>query len=47
MNLHFNTTTLAAVHGKGMGAEQEVSQETVAVIQAKEVSGSDQGDENR
>lgn len=30
-----------------MWAEQEVSQETVAVIQAKEDSGSDQGDENR
>lgn len=47
MNLHCNTISLAAVPWKGMGAEQQVSQETVAVIQAKEDSGSDQGDEKR
>lgn len=45
MNLHAGMISVAAAHSQGMGAEWEVSQETVAAIQAKDDGGSDQSGE--
>lgn len=45
MNLHVGMISVAAAHSQGMGAEWEVSQETVAAIQAKDDGGSDQSGE--
>lgn len=45
VNLHVSMISVAAAHSQGMGAEREVSQETVAAIQAKDDGGSDQSSE--